>query len=188
MGCHFLLQGIFPTQKLNPGYLRPGSSHQVPIFSETCMCDRLSVLVSPQGLPGPTTGAGICGVPSGLTQGPPQSSFRHLTLRPVRTWDSRVSPTEAPAPYTLSRVRLFVTPWTIPWNSPGQNTGMGPAGVLVKREGSLGEACAVSFSLLFTQRGLAPRSKGKARAELRPARRQPRLPHSRSLLLPGRER
>ena len=25
-----------------------------------------------------------------------------------------------------------------------------PAGVLVKREGSLGEACAVSFSLLFT--------------------------------------
>ena len=35
---------------------------------------------------------------------------------------------------------------------------------------------------------LAPRSKGKARAELRPARRQARLPHSRSLLLPGRER
>ena len=33
-----------------------------------------------------------------------------------------------------------------------------------------------------------PRSKGKARAELRPARRQARLPHSRSLLLPGRER
>ena len=31
-------------------------------------------------------------------------------------------------------------------------------------------------------------SKGKARAELRPARRQARLPHSRSLLLPGRER
>ena len=38
------------------------------------------------------------------------------------------------------------------------------------------------------QGGLAPRSKGKARAELRPARRQARLPHSRSLLLPGRER
>ena len=30
-------------------------------------------------------------------------------------------------------------------------------------------------------------AKGKARAELRPARRQARLPHSRSLLLPGRE-
>ena len=30
-------------------------------------------------------------------------------------------------------------------------------------------------------------SKGKARAELRPARRQSRLPHSRSLLLPARE-
>ena len=30
-------------------------------------------------------------------------------------------------------------------------------------------------------------SKGKARAELRPARRQARLPHSRSLLLPGRQ-
>ena len=44
-----------------------------------------------------------------------------------------------------------------------------------------------AFSPLL-QRGLAPRSKGKARAELRPARRQARLPHSRSLLLPGRER
>ena len=42
--------------------------------------------------------------------------------------------------------------------------------------------------LSLLQRGLAPRSKGKARAELRPARRQARLPHSRSLLLPGRER
>ena len=39
-----------------------------------------------------------------------------------------------------------------------------------------------------TRLSLAPRSKGKARAELRPARRQARLPHSRSLLLPGRER
>ena len=68
------------TWALSSPYLRPGSSHQVPIFSQTCMCDRLSVLVSPQGLPGPTTGAGICGVPSGLTQGPPQSSFRHHPL------------------------------------------------------------------------------------------------------------
>ena len=42
--------------------------------------------------------------------------------------------------------------------------------------------------LSLLQRGLAPRSKGKARAELRPARRHSRLPHSRSLLLPGRER
>ena len=42
--------------------------------------------------------------------------------------------------------------------------------------------------LSLLQRGLAPRSKGKARVELRPARRQSRLPHSRSLLLPGRER
>ena len=42
--------------------------------------------------------------------------------------------------------------------------------------------------LSLLQRGLAPRSKGKARAELRPARSQSRLPHSRSLLLPGRER
>ena len=42
--------------------------------------------------------------------------------------------------------------------------------------------------LSLLQRGLAPRFKGKAGAELRPARRQSRLPHSRSLLLPGRER
>ena len=58
------------TWALSSPYLRPGSSHQVPSLSETCMCDRLSVLFSPQGLPGPTTGVGICGVPSGLTQGP----------------------------------------------------------------------------------------------------------------------
>ena len=92
------------TWALSSPYLRPGSSHQVPSFSETCMCDRLSVLFSPQGLPRPTTGAGFCGFPSVLTQGPPQSSFRHLTLRPVRTWDSRLSPTEAPAPYTRARL------------------------------------------------------------------------------------
>ena len=42
--------------------------------------------------------------------------------------------------------------------------------------------------LVMDREVLAPRSKGKARAELRPARRQARLPHSRSLLLPGRER
>ena len=36
--------------------------------------------------------------------------------------------------------------------------------------------------------GRTESDKGKARAELRPARRQARLPHSRSLLLPGRER
>ena len=31
----------------------------------------------------------------------------------------------------LSRVRLFMTPWTIrPWNSPGQNTGVGSLSLL----------------------------------------------------------
>ena len=41
------------------------------------------------------------------------------------------------------------------------------------------------MSLLLNM--LSRLAKGKARAELRPARRQSRLPHSRSLLLPGRE-
>ena len=31
---------------------------------------------------------------------------------------------------SLSRVRLFVTPWNSPWNSPGQNTGMGSHALL----------------------------------------------------------
>ena len=32
---------------------------------------------------------------------------------------------------SLSRVRLFATPWTIsPWNSPGQNTGVGSLSLL----------------------------------------------------------
>ena len=50
------------------------------------------------------------------------------------------------------------------------------------------ETFIIELLTFILQRGLAPRSKGKARAELRPARRQARLPHSRSLLLPGRER
>ena len=61
-----------------------------------------------------------------------------------------------------------------------------------KPQGSLGPrkplpCCAPGWArpLSLLQRGLAPRSKGKARAELRPARRQARLPHSRSLLLYG---
>ena len=31
---------------------------------------------------------------------------------------------------SLSRVGLFVTPWTSPWNSPGQNTGVGSLSLL----------------------------------------------------------
>ena len=40
----------------------------------------------------------------------------------------------------------------------------------------------------FLTRGDKGQQTGYSRAELRPARRQARLPHSRSLLLPGRER
>ena len=56
---------------------------------------------------------------------------------------------------------------------------------LPDKELCLREALAVCTppALSLLQRGLAPRSKGKAREELRPARRQSRLPHSRSLLL-----
>ena len=63
----------------------------------------------------------------------------------------------------------------------------GVAGLLLGRTERAARA-ADPRPLSLLQRGLAPRSKGKARAELRPARRQSRLPHSRSLLLPGRER
>ena len=31
---------------------------------------------------------------------------------------------------SLSRVELFATPWTIQWNSPGQNTGVGSRSLL----------------------------------------------------------
>ena len=31
---------------------------------------------------------------------------------------------------SLSRVQFFATPWTIPWNSPGQNTGVGSLSLL----------------------------------------------------------
>ena len=45
---------------------------------------------------------------------------------------------------SISRVRLFATPWTIysPWNSPGQNTGVGSCsllqGIFPAQESNLG--------------------------------------------------
>ena len=102
-----------------------------------------------------------------------------------------------------------------PWDSQGKNTGVGCHFLLqcmkAKSEREVAQSCltlsdpmdcsppgssihgifqarVLARPLSLLQRGLAPRSKGKAREELRPARRQSRLPHSRSLLLPGRER
>ena len=43
---------------------------------------------------------------------------QHLSLAIVCVWKS------------LSRVRLFAIPWTSPWNSPGQNTGVGNLSLL----------------------------------------------------------
>ena len=43
---------------------------------------------------------------------------------------------------SLSRVRLFATPWTIPWNPPGQNTGVSslslPQGIFPTQESNWG--------------------------------------------------
>ena len=57
------------------------------------------MLFSPQSLPGPTTGVGICGVLSVLTQGPrsPPSGTSPCLQSGL---DSRLSPTAAPAPHT----------------------------------------------------------------------------------------
>ena len=57
--------------------------------------------------------------------------------RCVLWWADNASDTSSPPPpkwkwKSLSRVRLFVTPWTVysPWNSPGQNTGVGSLSLL----------------------------------------------------------
>ena len=98
---------------------------------------------------------------------------------------------------SLSRVRLFTTPWTAARQASLSITNSWSLLKLMSIELVMGSlACCSPWGcreldtteLLNMQRGLAPRSKGKAIAELRPARRQARLPHSRSLLLPGRER
>ena len=89
-----------------------------------------------------------------------------------------------------------------PWDPDPLRPALSLGGQATAWEGSPGRSLCLTKSsacgrlwqfahprpLSLLQRGLAPRSKGKARAELRPARRQSRLPHSRSLLLPGRER
>ena len=75
MGCHSLLQGIFPTQGSNQGLLH---------------CKQILYHLSHQGSP------------------------KLLQFSSVQS---------------LSRVRLFATPWTVacqaPWDSPGKNPGVG---------------------------------------------------------------
>ena len=100
------------TWTLSSPYLRPGSSHQVPSLSETRVSGSQTGLVCSshhKGSQGQLPGRGSMGSVSPHA-GAPQSSFRHLTLPPVRTWDSRLSPTAAPAPHTrgpsVSKTRM----------------------------------------------------------------------------------
>ena len=71
MGCHFLLQGIFPIQESNPSFL----------YCRQSLC--------------------------------------WLAMRESLKWKWK----------SLSRVWLFATPYS-PWNSPGQNIGVGSLSLL----------------------------------------------------------
>ena len=65
----------------------------------------VAVIIS-QGVSGPTAGMGFSEVSSHWGPGSPQSSLRHLTLPLGKTWDSLLSPNEAPFLLTRSTVSL----------------------------------------------------------------------------------
>lgn len=101
---------------LSSPYLRPGSSHQVPSLSETRMsCQTGLVCSSPQGLPGPTTGARICGFLVNPPSGSP-SSPQDLTLSPGSTRDSSSTQMKPPPLYhSLSlKARMSGSPPPVP--------------------------------------------------------------------------
>ena len=125
-------------------------------------------------------------------------AFTHRASMHTHTHTRRLSRTHVHAcTHTQSPAQLFMgsgqgwqpTPVFLPGESHEWRSlvGYSPRG---RKESDTGRLWQFAHPrpLSILQRGLAPRSKGKARAELRPARRQARLPHSRSLLLPGRER
>ena len=75
------------TWALSSPYLRPGSSHQVPSLSETPVSGSQTGLVCSSHHKGSRAnyrGGDLWGS-VGPHAGAPQSSFRHLTLPPVRT-------------------------------------------------------------------------------------------------------
>ena len=87
VGCHFLLQGIFPTQGSNPGF-----PHSRQILYQ----------LSHKG--------SLC------------SHYPNIHIQYIYTYTVK----------SLSRARLFVTPWTVactkllcPWGFLGKSTGVG---------------------------------------------------------------
>ena len=116
MGCHFLLQGIFPTQGLNLYLLNCLQilyhlNHQGSPWSSLSDCNFLPWLYKPS--------------PTSLASFWP--SLRHQ----LQNWKSEwVSESEWKS---LSHVWLFVTHGLYsPWNFPGQNIGVGSLSLLQK--------------------------------------------------------
>ena len=100
MGCHSLLQEIFPTQGSNPGLLHCRwmlyclSHHGSPISDQLCANENFSEILFYICSPG---------------------KIKIVLKVKVKS---------------LSRVQLFVTPWTVatrllcPWDFPGNSTGV----------------------------------------------------------------
>ena len=117
------------TWALSSPYLRPGSSHQVPSLSETPVSGSQTGLVCSSHHKGSRAnyrGGDLWGS-VGPHAGAPQSSFRHLTLPPHRTW-ILASPQLKPRPLyqdpSLLKTRMsgsqhmpvvLILPLRLPW-------------------------------------------------------------------------
>ena len=106
MGCHFLLQGIFPTQELNPGLLHCRQILYQLSYDESLLHITVSHYCSPKMK---------------------SIGFRFSTT----DWNIYFQCDILSCAQLLSHVRLFATHGLYlarllcPWNFPGKNTGVG---------------------------------------------------------------
>ena len=107
MGVHFLLQGIFPTQGSNPGLPH---------------CGQILYCLSLQGSPSDCTGKSKFFPASNLLLFLNRNSQSLLILRWNRSDGGGrgdfLGPGRKKEMKSLSRIRLFATPWTVAYQAP----------------------------------------------------------------------
>ena len=133
VSCHFLLQGIFPTQGSNPGLLHCRQTlyplSQMPSFLHRSLLPTVTAqlllhsVCRPHWVPWNHTSiptSAIINSPmqgTGL-QGPGPHSLHHFLLAKVEVLLTQSCP-------TLQPCGLLPTRHFCPWDSPGKNTGVG---------------------------------------------------------------
>ena len=123
VGCHFLLQGIFPTQGLNPGLSHCRQtlyhlSHQGSPKMSCCCQDAsvVSTLCDPMDCSLP--GFSICGILQARTLEWVSISFSNAWKWKVKVKSFSLS--DSQWPHGLQPTRLLH-----PWDIPGKSTGVG---------------------------------------------------------------